>query len=502
MQQARPIQTARSLYDYTRQTDEEVSFSEDAELQVYDTSDPDWTLVQLNSEYGFVPANYIELINEPESAAPVSQAPPQLPQRADHRETELESAPTPSSSSSPPANPAAALAGILSKQSEFLSSSQSRAVPAPPEEPVQSPPATFTPQISDEDDNMPPPALPRRPASPSVSPREPVSPPPEDSYPSYREVPHPRPQFSSLKGDSSPGIRPSPPYSRISARDRDVLHSPSAVSPSGYHIYNISEMISIMGKRKKMPTTLGINIATGTIFISPENSEDGAHQEWTADRLTHYSIEGKHVFLDLVRPSKSVDFHAGAKDTAQEIVSALGEIAGGYRAEGLREVIAAGTAGGKKKGQVLYDFMAQGDDEVTVAVGDEVVILDDTKSEEWWMVRRMRNGQEGVVPSSYIEITGVATPEESTFTGITAGMSTVEQNRREEERMAKEAARRSRRQESGSGEVGSGMKPPNRNSSLFANDDGNKRSQRHKRESRSAKPSTPTNTIPCYVILF
>lgn len=240
-----------------------------------------------------------------------------------------------------------------------------------------------------------------------------------------------------------------------------------------------------------MPTTLGINIATGTIFISPEKSEDGPHQEWTAERLTHYSIEGKHVFLDLVRPSKSVDFHAGAKDTAQEIVAALGEIAGAYRAEGLREVIAAGTGGGKKKGQVLYDFMAQGDDEVTVAVGDEVVILDDSKSEEWWMVRRLRNGQEGVVPSSYIEITGVVSRQEPSFTGANAGLSTVEQNRLEEARLAKESARRTRRQDSGDrlGEVGPGMKLPERGSSLFTNDDDNKRSQPRNRDSRSSKPS-------------
>jgi len=191
-----------------------------------------------------------------------------------------------------------------------------------------------------------------------------------------------------------------------------------------------------------MPTTLGINIATGTIFISPE--DDGDVQEWTAEKLTHYSIEGKHVFIDLVRPSKSIDFHAGAKDTAREIVSALGEISGAYRAEGLREVIAAGTGGGgsQKKGTILYDFMAQGDDEVTVGVGDEVAVLDDTKSEEWWMVRRLKNGKEGVVPSSYVEVTGfISSPPAAN--PIESGLSSVERNRLEEARLAKEATRKS-----------------------------------------------------------
>ncbi|PHH84416.1 hypothetical protein CDD83_1969 [Cordyceps sp. RAO-2017] len=141
------------------------------------------------------------------------------------------------------------------------------------------------------------------------------------------------------------------------------------------------------------------------ILIAPEHAHDDPAQEWTADKMTHYSREGKHVFMELVRPSKSIDFHAGAKDTAEEIVGALGELAGAVRAEGLKEVIMAGSQRSLRKGQVLYDFMAQGDDEVTIAAGDEVVVLDDSKSEEWWQVRRLKNGKEGVVPSSYVELT-------------------------------------------------------------------------------------------------
>jgi hypothetical protein len=247
-------------------------------------------------------------------------------------------------------------------------------------------------------------------------------------------------------------------------------------------MYNINEMVSVMGKRKKMPTTLGINIATGVIMISPEKARDGPEQKWTAEKMTHYSIEGKHVFLELVRPSKSVDFHAGAKDTAQEIVSALGELAGAVRAEGLREILNVGTGQVQKKGQVLYDFMAQGDDEVTVAVGDEVIVIDDTKSEEWWQVRRLRNGKEGVVPSSYVEITGTvqATPSTS---GINAGRSTIQQNRLEEERLAKESLKAARREEDSRGsEVGPGMRLPERGSSLLSGDNGNNHGQQRRRE--------------------
>jgi hypothetical protein len=50
---------------------------------------------------------------------------------------------------------------------------------------------------------------------------------------------------------------------------------PAHHSPGGFHMYNINEMVSVMGKRKKMPTTLGINNATGVILIAPEKARDG-----------------------------------------------------------------------------------------------------------------------------------------------------------------------------------------------------------------------------------
>ncbi|KAL3438646.1 hypothetical protein BDV09DRAFT_182593 [Aspergillus tetrazonus] len=441
VEEATPIHTAKALYDYTRQTDEEVSFSEDANLVVYDTTDPDWTLVGVNGDFGFAPSNYIDILDdsiahaapaqtsaspEPPSAAAASPAspapapaPPSLPQRPEPAPAEEPSSPVSSSPGDAVQNPAAAaIASILHKQ--HASPESTRDVPPPPQPQPPSEPQYREP-------SPPPPQLPRRPPSEQLT--SPVRLESPTSAPS--PVSHPR--HASIR-ENDGGPRESPPYNRVGRT--------APRSPSGYHIYNINEMVEVMGKRKKMPTTLGINIATGTIFISPE--DDGNVQEWSAEKLTHYSIEGKHVFIDLVRPSKSVDFHAGAKDTAREIVSALGEISGAFRAEGLREVIAAGSGGGgaQKKGTILYDFMAQGDDEVTVGVGDEVVIVDDTKSEEWWMVRRIKNGKEGVVPSSYVEVTGFVSPP-STTTPAESGLSAVERNRLEEARLAKEATRKS-----------------------------------------------------------
>ena len=461
------------MYDYTRQTDEELSFFEDAQLAVYDISDPDWTLVGLNGEYGFVPANYIEISGEAEAQSPESALSLQLSERQ-HQSEEPASSESAGPSSS---GPAATLAGVMTSQTAVPSPTTQRSLDSPPPN-VSFPPRhqQYTPEDSDEERPSPPaPSLPRRPMSRQLSP--------------------PPTQYASPRSPDSDGVVASPPYNRVVSQSHDDERSQQ--SPGGFHLYNINEMVSAIGKKKKLPTTLGLNIATGTIMIAPEKSRDGPQQEWTAEKLTHYSIEGKHVFMELVRPSKSIDFHAGAKDTAQEIVAGLGEIAGAARAEGLREILEISESG-QKRGQILYDFMAQGDDEVTVAVDDEVILLDDKRSEEWWMVRRVKNGKEGVVPSSYVEITKTA-PTAGTGM-LNPARSIVEQNRLEEEKLAKEAAKPLRKRggsDPKNSEVGPGLKLPVRGSSLTSGNDGNtSSSQRSKKDSKAeSKSSSKTSTF-------
>jgi actin cytoskeleton-regulatory complex protein SLA1 len=431
--------------------------------------------VGVNEEYGFAPSNYIEISEGDPSKTSSAAADRQLPPTPVAAEPEPEISPPSSSPSSSIQGPAASLAKVLGGGAPVASKSAARHE------------ATSRRQLTPEppDEEEPAPALPRRPPSQQLSP--------------------PPTRYASPKEDEPPGVIASPPHGRRT--DRQASEDTPMRSPGGYHLYNINEMVSAMGKRKKMPTTLGLNAATGTIMISPEKSRDGPSQEWTADKMTHYSIEGKHIFLELIRPSKSLDLHAGAKDTAQEIVSTLGEIAGAVRGEGIREVIAAASGGGGlKKGHMLYDFMAQGEDEVTVAVGDDVIIIDDTKSEEWWMVRRLKNGNEGVVPSSYVEVTGTTPAEPASRAGINAGRSTVEQNRLEEERLAKEAAKRQSKRTSDADlneeppyirgvEVGPGVKLPDRGSSLTTEDTRSRDKRSSRGEGKSLKPKPdPTKT--------
>ncbi|KAI9886292.1 MAG: hypothetical protein M1823_001901 [Watsoniomyces obsoletus] len=485
IEEAEPSGQARALYDYTRQTDEEISLTEDAALAVYDNSDPDWILVGFEGEYGFAPANYIELRDAPSRSSSRAMATVR-PETTTVPANDVEQPPTPASPVSTSPGPAATLASIMQRKASAPVS------PSPPlgssSSPDQHPDRPIhTPEASDDEFPPPPPAKETTPAPAPSLPKRPVV-----------QTIEPRRESTISEQIESPRVVSSPPFNRAVPREREEA---MVRSPGAFHLYNISEMVSVMGKRKKMPTTLGINSATGTIMISPESSRDGPQQEWTGEKLVHYSIEGKHVFMELVRPSKSVDFHAGAKDTAEEIVSALGEIAGAVKAAGLREVLAAADEG-VSKGQVLYDFVAQGDDEVTVGVGDQVVILDDSKSDEWWMVRRLKDGKEGVMPSSYVEVTRRkrASATASKSDPLQAGRSITEQNRQEEQRLAKEAAKSSRPEHKRPGpsvDIGLGVALPQRGSSLMIRNNQNAQaSPRDRRESRTSMKVGTTKSKP------
>ncbi|KAJ6258684.1 hypothetical protein Dda_6733 [Drechslerella dactyloides] len=363
IEEAAPVGKLRASYDYQRGTEEELSFSEGEILNVYDLSDPDWSLVGLKDEFGFAPANYLEKIDDaptPSVSSPAESAPPPLPIR-----TQPASPPAPESEpedepESPvrPSAAAAVAAALKQRQASFAAQSPPPPPPlASPTTTTYTPPPTkkevhFTPEASDDDE--PPPRLPERPASDISSPY--VSP-----------------------------ISPKPPTTF------------EEIEAAGVHRFPIDEIVN----KKKIPCVL--ELGNGKITLRPQKRSIPP-TTWEIEDLQTYSADGKHVGLDLVSPIRSLDLRAESKDTAGEIIRDLGEMRGAARAAGLGEIMAAASSGGKKFGIVLYDFEAQGSDEVSVSIGDEVAIINDTQSDEWWSVRRMKNGKEGVVPSSYIEL--------------------------------------------------------------------------------------------------
>ncbi|ETW83601.1 hypothetical protein HETIRDRAFT_155103 [Heterobasidion irregulare TC 32-1] len=73
--------------------------------------------------------------------------------------------------------------------------------------------------------------------------------------------------------------------------------------------------------------------------------------------------------------------------------------------EGDSDPDAAGAHAGEAA-VALYDFAAQGDDEMSVAEGEALWIVE-RDGDEWWKCRNAK-GEEGVVPASYVEVRGAS----------------------------------------------------------------------------------------------
>lgn len=362
---------AKALYDYDKQTEEELSFAEGALFDVYDESDADWVLVRNGQEYGFVPANYISK----EAGSGFSNG----NGHAYHSHRDSQHIPV------APPQPAGSTPLAAAPTTEPVYAYGDKPLPAHPAQ--QYPPQQHVPSRSqdyEEEEDAPP--LPSRPRPTSTGGSA------NDS----------RSQDRRSNGNRSPGRydnerrgdrdRDRDERERERERERDRRGS----SSQNFLTWNIQEVDG----RKKHKATLAIG--NGTVMFSPERSS-GVPSQWDGKDMLSYSSEKKHVFLEFQHPRTSLDLHAGSKEVAAEICSALGELAGAVRSTGLKEIYAAANSAGQKMGRVMYDFESQGNDEVNAKEGDHVIIIDDKRSSEWWIVRNA-NGEEGVMPASYLEV--------------------------------------------------------------------------------------------------
>ncbi|KAI5782442.1 actin cytoskeleton-regulatory complex protein sla1 [Pyronema domesticum] len=400
IEEAKPIGKCKALYDYAQQTEEELSLNEDDQLDIYDNSDPDWTLVGRGGKFGYAPTNYVEKTSGAPSPAKVPSPVPQPVKQVAFQEPEPEPAPVSRPVpriESPPLSPP--LPDRAPPQ-QYRQPSPRLSMAASPAS------ATFRPESTydrgdysrdhhdyDDDHRGERPTRPSRHSTIDHSTSH-----SHGSHGKHKHDKHDKhdkhhkrsksPEFDDSGSDSDgPGLPLRLPHGGAAGNQSGI--------PPGFRTYPVMEVDG----RKKRAATLGLG--PNRLILLPDKSTR-AREEWTMENLTGYNNEGKHVFMDLKHPSKSLDLHAGSTNTAEEIISALAEIRGALKANGLNEVIAAATGAKDNIGTVLYDFPAQGEDEVSVTAGDEVIILD-AGNDEWWLVQRRVNGEEGVIPSSYVE---------------------------------------------------------------------------------------------------
>ena len=346
------MKTASALFDYSKQTEEELSFTEGEKFNVYDLNDPDWLLVSdINrTSFGFIPANYIK-IDSPEN-----------------QQTSYAPVVSPGALAPPPVHPS-----LVHK------------------------PLTPSKDLSSKD------------LSPKVLPQQELNLESEDE-----EAPPPMP--------SRPPTETSPTKSIVRTPTNNDLENEEDTGESQGHKFDgefFTWYIDEVDGRKKRPVVL--SIGQGLIIMKPNTSNpkklklksaSSLDNQWRVKDLSSFSNEKKHLFLELNSPSASVELHTGSKDVAEAIVSILADLKGAESAKGLREVARAAKAetGSKnrKVGLLMFDFQAQGEDELMCREGDEVYIINESKSKDWWMCENVDTGKQGVVPSSYIEITGTA----------------------------------------------------------------------------------------------
>ena len=381
------------MYDYDKQTEEELSFNENDVFNVYDISDPDWILVSNSSkqEFGFVPSNYIQL-DTPALALPQPQPQPQ-PQ----------------------------------------SQSQPSAVQYQPPQPQPQAPTTAVSQPQNPIPNFAaPPSHPQR----SITPEHPPPTPEKDlprPFPSHNSSYNRVQEHHIEEEDEAPPPMPSRPTGSASEpvagsssqhEEEHQVHAPTDKEhkfDGEFFTWYIDELDG----RKKRP--IKVSVGQGLIIIKPNvfnpkklrlRSASHINNQWQIKDLISVNSEKKHVFLELRNPPAELELHAGTKDVADAITSILGELKGAEKAAGLREVQRASQpstgSSNKKIGRLIYDFKAQGDDELNCREGDEVYIVNQSKSSDWWMVQNTSTGRQGVVPSSYVEVISTSKLDELT----------------------------------------------------------------------------------------
>ncbi|EDO17119.1 hypothetical protein Kpol_1025p40 [Vanderwaltozyma polyspora DSM 70294] len=368
------ISQVKAVYDYheVQNPDEELVFNENDTFDVYDDKDPDWILARSIStnQFGFIPGNYVEPLNaETGSAVPPSQpaAAAALPP------------PIATSATSPPA-PALTAIDIST-------------LPPPPQHSSKTNAQASDSGNRDYADKDLPDLPPNKPSRSNTETNE------DDYYDAPPTKPA-RPNSTSNEQDTRQKARSRTSYYdqhyeddaedyRSSQRDDDYNDS----EPSGeLRTWNVAE---IEGRKKRKAK---LSIGNNRLFFSPQK---GSPQDWSVDKLISYDNEKKHLFLEFVDPYKSLELHTGDNDTCKEILSVIGEIKGASRDPGFKEVEMASKS--KKKGNVLYDFTAESNDELTIKQGQVVYIINDQKSKDWWLCELIDSGKRGVVPSHFIE---------------------------------------------------------------------------------------------------
>ncbi|KAK5782462.1 cytoskeletal protein-binding protein SLA1 PWA37_000604 [Arxiozyma heterogenica] len=405
IEEAPVISHVKALYDYEQPQNpsEELVFHENDTFDVYDDRDPDWILVKSNTsnEYGFVPGNYVEPIGDNTSTVAAAI-------NTNNTTVAVAAATTTTTASTTPAT----VSNFLPPPQHNARSNYVDSQPFPDSKNNERNSQNNINEAQEEEDIPPP--KPMRPVSTMMDNNSGM-----DSSPKGNRE-RARSGASYYSGDEDRYYDNSYSQNRRNINtDNYNRHTDDNDEPQDdfYQTWNIQE---IDGRKKhKAKLAIGHN----KISFIP-SKKDSVPQEWTIDKLVSYDHEKKHMFLEFVDPYKNLELHTGSNDKCNEIMTILGEYKGASRGAGLKEIENASQI--KKKGKILYDFIAESHDELTVKEGDIVYIVNDKKSPDWWMCENVSTGKRGVIPAQFVErMTGSQNKPERSSSGFFSSFKKV-----------------------------------------------------------------------------
>ncbi|TIA90146.1 hypothetical protein E3P99_01695 [Wallemia hederae] len=390
-----PSHTVKAAYEYTAQSDDELSFNEDDILNVYGDLNDDWILaarqVDPAAGLGYVPANYTESIDG--GAADSSQPAP-----------------------APAVAPAPAPAPIPS--------------PSPPNEPQVHQPSV--------QELGPPPTHPSKQPSPTPVQQDKIQ-----TWPvSFMD--------GKKKRKGTIGIGNGALFFS-SDSDKNPVRQWSMTDLVTFHIEkrrlfvtfnDTDEMEYVASDRKTMQevnhkiryssnlVNNQLNVSDAVVDQDGDDSDDSDSND--NDTHTTQSISkkgGKGVHFKEEPPSPIEAPQYSPDEVTTDFLSLA---------------------------VALYDFAAESDDELSVKEGDKVVVIDKVSSIDWWTCKAAVSGSEGVIPASYLKVVeedvkdspSVGLAESSQKAAITQEIDTkMQQTKLEEEAKDKIIAETRKRNE-------------------------------------------------------
>lgn len=186
-------------------------------------------------------------------------------------------------------------------------------------------------------------------------------------------------------------------------------------------------------KKKKKKGTLGVG--NGAVFFASESDKTPVQQYPISTLESHSTEKAKHLFLKF-SPDIELHFTVNSKEALEEIIAKIeenqedkaptlsmpppptnlgdstGKMTSAFLPPPVRSTTAITTGSSvvtkasngshtESSALVLYAFDGEAEDELSIAEGERLTVLD-SSADDWWKVRKA-DGSEGVVPASYIE---------------------------------------------------------------------------------------------------